>query len=210
MHSVQISGGSRAQTLNDGLIVGEQVPGVIDTTSGSFDSETSCSTDNVVVHRIRPRPTTQLNLMIDVYDPSRLTEFVVYVSYTDQWSEWVRNTLKPLIESLHPVIRVDIHEDSMIPGFSVSDERYRLILGADKIVIVVSSDYANSEWCVYELEHAIYQRPALCNGRVIPILTEISNRLPRIVNGVVCLSITQDDFKAKLQQAIFKKPNSFV
>ncbi len=78
------------------------------------------------------------------------------------------------------------------------------------LFIVVSSDYANSEWCVYELEHAIYQRPALCNGRVIPILTEISNRLPRIVNGVVCLSITQDDFKAKLQQAIFKKPNSFV
>ncbi len=145
---------------------------------------------------------------LELYDLSELTEFVVYISYTDATSEWVRNELKPLIELLHPVIRVNIHEDSMIPGFSVSGERHRLILGADKIVIVVSSDYASSEWCVYELEHAIHQKPALCNGRVIPILTENSNPLPQIIHGVVCLCSNEDNFKSRLHQAIFKKPNS--
>ncbi len=147
---------------------------------------------------------------LELYDLSELTEFVVYISYTDATSEWVRNELKPLIELLHPVIRVNIHEDSMIPGFSVSGERHRLILGADKIVIVVSSDYASSEWCVYELEHAIHQKPALCNGRVIPILTEISNPLPKIIHGVVCLYKDENDFNGRLRQAIFKKPHSVL
>ena len=185
-----------------GIRVGEQARRLIDTYSGIIDSEMSS------VHTFKTRPVTEFNRTIDVYKPSEFTEFVIYISYTDVTSEWVRNELKPLIESLHPVIRVDIHEDSMIPGFSISDERYRLILGADKIVIVVSSDYATSEWCVYELEHAIHQKPALCNGRVIPILTDISNCLPRIINGVVCLCTAQDDFKLRLHQAIFKKPKS--
>ncbi len=180
-------------------MVGERAPEDF----GTSDNSNFEMSNDIVVSRAR----SKTNLIMDVYNLSEFTEFVVYVSYTDQWGEWVRNTLKPLIESLHPVIRVDIHED-MIPGFSVSDERYRLILGADKIVIVVCSKYASSEWCVYELEHAIHQKPALCNGRIIPILTEISNALPRIINGVVCLSMSQDDFRAKLKQAIFKKPNS--
>ncbi len=190
----------------NGLMVGEQVPGnevKNNGQTGVYSQRLVDGRPSSPYQRDEPPDRT-----LELYDLSELTEFVVYISYTDATSEWVRNELKPLIELLHPVIRVNIHEDSMIPGFSVSGERHRLILGADKIVIVVSSDYASSEWCVYELEHAIHQKPALCNGRVIPILTEISNPLPQIIHGVVCLCSDEDNFKSRLHQAIFKKPNS--
>ena len=189
--------------------MGEQVPG----NSVNNDGRTGVSAQRLIGFS-DGRPSSHYlrdelpDRNLEFYDLSELTEFVVYISYTDATSEWVRNELKPLIELLNPVIRVNIHEDSMIPGFSVSGERHRLILGADKIVIVVSSDYATSEWCVYELEHAIHQKPALCNGRVIPILTDISSCLPQIIHGVVCLCSDEDNFKARLHQAIFKKPNS--
>ena len=193
----------------NGLLVGEQLPNG-NTQTDSFDPRVSLDFQNQ-----SPRP-TGLQLLrdsqraLELYDLSEFEEFVVYISYTDQMSEWVRNELKPLIESWHSVFRVNIHEDSMIPGFSVSGERHRLIFEADKIVIVVSSDYATSEWCVYELEHAIHQMPALCNGRVIPILTDSSNSLPRIISGVVSLNSTHTDFNTRLHQAILKKPNFMV
>ena len=141
----------------------------------------------------------------ELCDLSKFEEFVVYISYTDQMSEWVRNELKPLIESWHSAFRVITHEDSMISGFSVSGERHRPILEADKIVIVVSSDYVTSEWRVYELEYAIHRKPALLNGRIVPILTNSRNSLPRIISDVVSLDCTHADFNIRLHHAIFRK-----
>ena len=206
--------------LSDGLLVGERLPNSKLTDTRHYDHRvcpvSTREDPSLNFPTNSPRP-TGLQLLRDsqralelLYDLSEFEEFVVYISYTDQMSEWVRNELKPLIESWHSVFRVNIHEDSMIPGFSVSGERHRLIFEADKIVIVVSSDYATSEWCVYELEHAIHQMPALCNGRVIPILTGSSNSLPRIISGVVSLNSTHTDFNTRLHQAILKKPNFMV
>lgn len=154
-------------------------------------------------------PHTRIDTSESYYDTSQLSRFIVYISYTDQKANWVRNKLKPLIESLHTAIEVNLHESSMIPGFAVSSERQRLILEADKVIIVVSSDYSNSPWCLFELEHAIHQKPALCNGRVIPILTDNCKSLPSIISGAVYLSDQETDFIGRLRLAIFKKPQSF-
>ena len=193
----------------NGLLVGEQLPNG-NTQTDSFDPRVSLDFQHQSPQPIGLQLLRDSQRALELYDLSEFEEFVVYISYTDQMSVWVRNELKPLIESWHSVFRVNIHEDSMIPGFSVSGERHRLIFEADKIVIVVSSDYATSEWCVYELEHAIHQMPALCNGRVIPILTDSSNSLPRIISGVVSLNSTHTDFNTRLHQAILKKPNFMV
>ena len=154
-------------------------------------------------------PHTKIDTSENYYDTSQLSKFIVYISYTDRKATWVRNKLKPLIESLHTKIEVNLHESSMIPGFAVSSERHRLILEADKIIIVVSNDYSTSPWCLFELEHAIHQKPALCNGRVIPILTDNCYSVPSIISGVVYLSDQETDFTGRLRQAIFKKPLSF-
>ena len=125
----------------------------------------------------------------------------MYVSYTDRMANWVRIVLKPLIESWQQS-EVILHEDDMIPGFTVSGERQRLILQAHKVVLVVSRDYSTSQWCLYELQHAIQQEPALCRGRVIPILVDRCQSLPSIVAGIVPLAEDDRNFNAKLRKNI--------
>ena len=126
---------------------------------------------------------------------------VVYISYTDRMANWVRILLKPLIESWQHS-EVVLHEDDMIPGFTVSGERQRLILQAHKVVLVVSRDYSESPWCLYELQHAIQQEPALCRGRVIPIMVDGCQDLPSIVAGVVPLMENDKNFSTKLRKNI--------
>ena len=124
---------------------------------------------------------------------------IVYISYTDKMASWVRNSLKPLIESWkHSEVR--LHEDDMIPGFTISGERQRLILQAHKVVLVVSRDYSESPWCLYELQHAIQQEPALCRGRIIPILVDGCKTLPPIVRGVVPLMENDKNFSVRLKK----------
>lgn len=126
---------------------------------------------------------------------------IVYISYTDKMARWVRNWLKPLIESWEHS-EVMLHEDEMIPGFAISGERQRLILQAHKVVLVVSRDYSESPWCLYELQHAIEQEPALCRGRIIPILVDGCRTVPSIVKGVVPLRDNDRNFDVRLKKNI--------
>jgi hypothetical protein len=114
---------------------------------------------------------------------------------------WVREHLKPLIESWQHS-EVMLHEDDMIPGFTIPGERQRLILEAHKVVLVVSKDYSESPWCLYELQHAIQQEPALCQGRIIPILVDGCRSLPAIVRGVVPLVENDRNFSTRLKKNI--------
>lgn len=126
---------------------------------------------------------------------------VVYISYTDRMACWVREHLKPLIESWDHS-EVMLHEDDMIPGFTIPGERQRLILEAHKVVLVVSRDYSESPWCLYELQHAIQQEPALCRGRIIPILVDSCKTVPAIVRGVVPLMENDRNFNIRLKKNI--------
>lgn len=128
---------------------------------------------------------------------------MVYISYTDKMASWVRSCLKPLIESWK-YSEVILHEDEMIPGFAISNERQRLILQAHKVVLVVSRDYSNSPWCLYELQHAIQQEPALCRGRIIPILVDGCLTVPSIVTGVVALPENDRNFSLRLKKNIME------
>ena len=126
---------------------------------------------------------------------------IVYISYTERMGRWVREWLKPLIESWKHS-EVMLHEDDMIPGFTIPGERQRLILEAHKVVLVVSRDYSESPWCLYELQHAIQQEPALCRGRIIPILVDGCHTLPSIVRGIVPLMEKDRNFSMRLKKNI--------
>ena len=130
---------------------------------------------------------------------------VVYISYTDRMADWVKSYLKPHIESWKTT-EVMLHESDMIPGLTISGERQRLILEADKIVIVVSSDYSQSQWCSYELVHAIQKEPALCRGKIIPILVDGCQLLPSVIQGLVPLPACDLDFNSRLWYAIHRTP----
>ena len=124
----------------------------------------------------------------------------VYISYSNEKSSWVSGYLKPLIQNLILGSEVTVHTNDMIAGHPISEERMRLILEADKVLIVCSPGYEHSPWCQYELLQSVSKDPSLMDGRIISILCDSCNTVPPIVSGVV--SIRDDDsmFESKLQQ----------
>ncbi len=125
---------------------------------------------------------------------------MVYISYTEEKADWVYDYLKPLLESWS--CRVILHDEDMIPGFTVSGERQRLILQAHRVILVVSPDYSSSPWCLYELQHAITKEPVLFRGRIIPIMVDGCLILPILVKGIVPLFDSSKSFEVKLRMNI--------
>ena len=125
----------------------------------------------------------------------------VYVSYSDAKADWVMNYLAPLIESFQN-IEVTVHDADVIAGHPISEERLRLILEADKVIVICSPDYTLSPWCQYELYQAITKQPSLAEGKIIPITCGNCRTLPSVITGVVALADDDWNFAHRLRAAI--------
>jgi len=149
------------------------------------------------------QPTEELHRELEYLNPSKDLPGRggknIYISYTDRKADWVYSYLKPLLESWD--CQVILREEDMIPGYSVSGERQRLILQAHRVVLVVSPDYSTSPWCLYELQHAITKEPVLFRGKIIPIMVDSCNVLPIVMKGVVPL-YESVNFETKLKKNI--------
>ncbi len=127
----------------------------------------------------------------------------IYVSYTDSKIDWVIEYLKPLIERFRNTT-VTVHDADMVAGHPISEERLRLILEADKVIVVCSPDYSSSEWCKYELYQAIAKQPSLTDGKLIPVLCDGCCAAPDVIRGVVFIRDTDEQFVRKLRAALFR------
>ena len=128
----------------------------------------------------------------------------IYISYSEEKLSWIIGYLKPLIQRLIFGSEVTVHSNDMLAGHPISEERMRLILEANKVLIICSPGYEESPWCQYELLQSVSQDPSLTEGRIVSILCDGCKAVPSILSGVV--SITDDDskFESKLQQCLGK------
>ena len=126
----------------------------------------------------------------------------IYLSYSEDVWSWVSGYLKPLIQKLILGSEVTVHNDDMVAGHPISEERMRLILEADKVLIVCSPGYEHSPWCQYELLQSVSKDPGLMDGRIISILCDSCNTVPPIIRGVVSLRDDDPMFECKLQQCL--------
>lgn len=128
----------------------------------------------------------------------------IYISYSEEKLSWIIGYLKPLIQRLIVGSEVTVHSNDMLAGHPISEERMRLILEANKVLIICSPGYEESPWCQYELLQSVSQDPGLMEGRIVSILCDGCKAVPSILSGVV--SITDDDskFESKLQQCLGK------
>ena len=129
------------------------------------------------------------------------TRVRIYVSYSDDKLEWVTDVLVPILRRMIHT-EVVLRDDAMLVGHVVSEERLRLILGADKVLVVCSDQYENSPWCQYELLQSVGRDPRLTEGRVIPVLCEGCRVLPTVIGGVVSLREEDDQFESKLRESV--------
>uniref|UniRef100_A0A8C5LKL0 TIR domain-containing protein n=1 Tax=Leptobrachium leishanense TaxID=445787 RepID=A0A8C5LKL0_9ANUR len=87
--------------------------------------------------------------------------FHAFVSYCEEDSMWVRNTLIPNLERGDGTIKICYHERHFVPGKAIVDNIMDSIEKSFKSIFVLSPNFVQSEWCHYELyfaQHALFGR----------------------------------------------------
>lgn len=127
-----------------------------------------------------------------------------YVSCSEEKVGWVTEYLKPLIQKLILGSEVTLHAEDMLAGHPISEERLRLILEADKVLIVCSPGYEGSPWCQYELLQSVAKDPSLTEGRIVSILCEGCSAPPTAISGALSIKSDESMFESKLEQCLSK------
>ena len=138
--------------------------------------------------------------------PSSSRSLQVYISYSHGKTAWVLDSLRPLIETACGAA-VSVSDSDMVPGHIISEERLRLILAADKMVIVCSTDYAQSPWCQFELYQVLNRQPTLWEGRIIAILCDGCQAPPSVVCAVSTIYSSDEQFSDHLKAALCSSEN---
>ncbi|OWF54527.1 Toll-like receptor 2 type-2 [Mizuhopecten yessoensis] len=120
--------------------------------------------------------------------------FVAY-HYTDR--PWIVSHLLPYLES-QKKLRLCLHERDFIPGNFIADNILNNIESSRKVIVVLSNNFARSEWCQFEATTA-YRRVVSdgVSSVVLILLEEISARNVNSVLGNLLQTMTYIDWTNK-------------
>ncbi|XP_046371640.1 toll-like receptor 3 [Haliotis rufescens] len=107
---------------------------------------------------------------------TREYEYDAFLAYSAPDRHWVIKTLLPVLEGQED-LKLCVHDRDFEVGKLIVDNIVDAIEGSRKIVIVLSNEFAQSEWCQFELN--LIQRHVLENGQrllVVVMLEEIDTR----------------------------------
>ena len=91
----------------------------------------------------------------------------VFISYCHKEGDWVWNRLVPCLRAGGADVHVD--RERFEVGKAVVGQMDSVQDGAAMAVLVLSSDYLNSPYCIHEMERAIRRDPKFARGIVVPI-----------------------------------------
>jgi hypothetical protein len=101
------------------------------------------------------------------------TTYDVFISYSHNNSDWVRNTLLPKLESHGFSVIID-YRDFKSGSFSV-DEMQRAVEDSKHTLLVLTTDYVKSDWTKFENVMAQTSDPGATQRKIIPVLREDCN-----------------------------------
>ncbi|XP_030044016.1 toll-like receptor 2 isoform X2 [Microcaecilia unicolor] len=85
---------------------------------------------------------------------TRTYTYHAFVSYSHSDADWVRGELLYRLENSSPPYSICIHERDFLPGKWIIDNIIENIEKSRKVILVLSRNFVNSEWCNYELYFA--------------------------------------------------------
>ncbi|XP_029435634.1 toll-like receptor 2 [Rhinatrema bivittatum] len=85
---------------------------------------------------------------------TRAYTYHAFVSYSHSDADWVRGELLYRLENSSPPYSICIHERDFLPGKWIIDNIIENIEKSRKVILVLSRNFVNSEWCNYELYFA--------------------------------------------------------
>ncbi|NXD04140.1 TLR22 protein, partial [Certhia familiaris] len=80
-----------------------------------------------------------------------------FVSYSENDSEWVENTMVQELEQACPPFRLCLHKRDFVPGKWIVDNIIDSIEKSRKTLFVLSEHFVRSEWCKYELDFSHFR-----------------------------------------------------
>ncbi|KAM6440374.1 toll-like receptor 2 isoform 1-T1 [Liasis olivaceus] len=81
----------------------------------------------------------------------------VFVSYSEQDSEWVENIMVQMLEQTNPPLKLCLHKRDFTPGKWIVDNIIDSIEKSSKTLFVLSKHFIRSEWCKYELDFSHFR-----------------------------------------------------
>ncbi|NWU41099.1 TLR21 protein, partial [Hylia prasina] len=104
-----------------------------------------------------------------------------FVSYSENDSEWVENTMVRELEQACPPFRLCLHKRDFVPGKWIVDNIIDCIEKSRKTLFVLSQHFVQSEWCKYELDFSHFRLFDENNDAAILVLLEPiqSTAIPR-------------------------------
>ncbi|XP_046551882.1 toll-like receptor 2 [Haliotis rubra] len=94
-----------------------------------------------------------------------------FVLYCEDDSWWIRNNLLPKIET-DGNLKLCIHERDFTPGFYIVDNIVKSLENSRNIVLVLSDNFSQSPWCLFELTLVLKRSLEQDDGYVMVVLLE--------------------------------------
>ncbi|NXM60847.1 TLR21 protein, partial [Illadopsis cleaveri] len=113
--------------------------------------------------------------------PPKDVIYDAFVSYSENDSEWVENTMVQELEQACPPFRLCLHKRDFVPGKWIVDNIIDSIEKSRKTLFVLSEHFVQSEWCKYELDFSHFRLFDENNDAAILVLLEPiqSNAIPK-------------------------------
>ncbi|GAB6024279.1 TOLL-like receptor [Chamberlinius hualienensis] len=76
--------------------------------------------------------------------------FDVFISYSNEDSEFVATKIVPKLEDINDPYHVCVHERNFLGGGSIEDTIIEAIKKSTRIIVILTENYLQSDWCMYE------------------------------------------------------------
>ena len=118
--------------------------------------------------------------------------FSAFVSHADEDEHFVINELRRRLETEDSGIQLNIHHRDFVPGQEIAANILSAIQGSKKTVVVLSSHFLRSYWCMYELQLANME--SIKTGRNVLIIIMYEDISTRAIPKEVLYHLKTDSY----------------
>nr|KAG5692120.1 hypothetical protein BaRGS_014283 [Batillaria attramentaria] len=102
-------------------------------------------------------------------------QYDLFVCYDSEDSHWVLNHLMPVLEE-QMELRLCVHQRDFIPGKNITDNIVDSLAVSKRVLALFSPNFAESQWCQFELEMCLSHVVDGDDVMVIVLLEDVPTR----------------------------------
>ncbi|GAB6024278.1 hypothetical protein CHUAL_008971 [Chamberlinius hualienensis] len=105
--------------------------------------------------------------------------FDVFISYSNEDSDFVATEIVPKLEDINDPYHVCVHERNFLGGGSIEDTIIEAIKKSTRIIVILTENYLQSDWCMYEF---IIAHSVMIEDQCPRVVLIIKDELPPDIN----------------------------